>query len=1136
MTVKNKSLLTAAVFLTLLVVAFAAAKATTPNNQKDYPIRPVPFTDVRITDSFWAPRLRTNRQITIPYAFKKCEQTGRIDNFAKAANTMQGKFQGKYFNDSDVYKVIQAAAYSLQNHHDPQFEKYLDGVIDKIAAAQWKDGYLDTFYTLPTHKTRQRWTNIRVMHELYCAGHFFEAAVAYYDATGKTKILDVAVKLADHIGSVFGPGRLHSPPGHQEIEIGLTKLYRTTGNEKYLKLAKFFLDQRGRPNGRELYGPYSQDHRPVIDQDEAVGHAVRATYMYSGMADVAALTADDRYIRATDRIWDNVVSKKLYITGGVGARHRGEAFGDNYELPNKTAYNETCAAIGNALWNYRLFLLHGHAKYIDVLERVIYNGFLSGVSLSGDAFFYRNPLASDGEKRRPWFGCACCPTNVVRLIPSLPGYVYAHGGNDLYVNLFAAGSATVRMQNGTVNLSQQTRYPLDGAVKITVEPAETRKFAVNVRIPGWAQNKPVPSDLYLFANGCTQDWTIKVNGRPVIVADMTKGFARIDRTWKKGDTIELNLPMPIRRLLCHEKVKDNAGRVALQRGPVVYCAEWLDNGGFVRDLVLPDNAQLKAEHHKDLLGGITVISSSDPHLVAIPYYAWAHRGEGEMAVWLPRNSSIAKPRPAAVLEPDAFKHHVDYFNTMEKETVVNYVPNSHSWDWMKKNMPLFQCPDKTLEQIYYYRWWTYRKHVKHTPDGFVLTEFLTPVGHAGKYNTISCALGHHLYDGRWLHNDQYMDEYVKFWYCRGDHGRQGHMHQYSNWTADAVYSRYLVNKDERFIVELLPDLIEDHRAWENEKLLANGLFWQYDVRDGMEESISGSRHDKNARPPLNSYMYANAIAISKIAAMAGKNDIAAEYARQASKIKSLIQTLLWDEDAKFFEVRHENDRLAGVREEIGLIPWYFNLPDPGYEQAWLQIIDPNGFKAPYGLTTAEQRHPQFDGNGRRTCEWNGPVWPYATSQTLVGLANLLRNYQQNLLSSQDYFDTLLTYARSHYKDGKPYIGQYIDYDDGTWILGDKKSDRYYNHSTFCDLVIAGLVGLRPRVDDVVEVSPLIPTDTWDWFCLDNVRYHDQIITILWDKTGEKYRRGKGLCIYANGKEIARSDTLSRLTGQLPSPK
>jgi len=658
---KSKSRIFAYIFVTVMTLVTDGQRskplmgAIQSCEDRNGRLQAVPFTNVTIADEFWAPRIATNRKVTIPYAFKKCEQTGRISNFAKAAGLMEGKFEGIYFNDSDLYKVIEAAAYSIKSYRDPELEKYVDGIIDKIAAAQWPDGYLYTFYSVPHRQPEKRWTDIPHKHELYCAGHFFEAAVAYYQATGKRKILEVAIKLADCIDSVFGPDKKRAVPGHEEIEIGLVKLYRVTDNQKYLNLAKFFLDERGRAHGRKLQGTYSQDHKPVVEQSEAVGHAVRAGYLYCGMADVAALTGDSDYIRALERVWQNVVGKKLYITGGIGARRGGESFGNDYELPNKTAYGETCAAIANAMWNHRMFLLHCDAKYIDVLERIIYNGFLSGISLSGDRFFYPNPLASDGKyQRSPWFGCACCPTNIVRFIPSLPGYAYAHKAGRIYVNLFIGGTATIKMDHNPVKLVQQTRYPWQPDVKITVEPQRSEEFAIYVRIPGWAQNRPVPSDLYRYLNKSPEKITLKVNGKPIAM-DMEKGFARLRRKWKKGDFIELHLPMPIRRVLCHENVKDNVGKVALQRGPIVYCAEGLDNGGQVHNLVLPDDVPLKAEYRKDLLGGIGVIrgqaqsrySSKDgkytvtkeQDFMAIPYYAWAHRGAGPMVVWLTRSTN-----------------------------------------------------------------------------------------------------------------------------------------------------------------------------------------------------------------------------------------------------------------------------------------------------------------------------------------------------------------------------------------------------------------------------------------------------------------------------------------------------------------
>jgi hypothetical protein len=498
-----------------------------------------------------------------------------------------------------------------------------------------------------------------------------------------------------------------------------------------------------------------------------------------------------------------------------------------------------------------------------------------------------------------------------------------------------------------------------------------------------------------------------------------------------------------------------------------------------------------------------------------------------------REKPKQRKRQAATLKAFSFKHHWDYFNAMEPENIVNYISNEESWPWMNSNIPLFECPDKTLERIYYYRWWTFRKHIKKTEDGFVLTEFLDKVGHSGKYNTISCALGHHIYEGRWLHNKRYIDQYSLFWYRGNNGGPQPHLHRYSNWAIDALYNRHLVNMDRSFVVGLLDDFIRDFEAWEEEKRLANGLFWQYDVWDGMEESISGSRKHKNTRPPLNSYMYANARAIAKIARMAGKPDLAGEYENKAAKIKALVQNLLWDGNDKFFKVRLEAGPLADVREQIGLIPWYFNLPDAGFEQAWLQILDPEGFKAPMGLMTAERRHPAFRSHGVGTCEWDGAVWPYATSQSLVALANVLRNYEQDYVSKKDHFEALLTYARSHNRDGKPYIGEYLDENTGQWLTPDSDRSRYYNHSTFCDLIISGLVGLVPREDDTVEVHPLIPDDAWDWFCLDNVLYHGKILTVLWDRTGDKYGKGAGLRVYEYGKELAHTVHLRRITAKLP---
>ena len=618
--------------------------------EKDYPIRPVPFTAVHVNDSFWQDRLETNRKVTIPYAFEKCEETGRIRNFEVAGGLKEGTFEGKYpFNDSDVYKIMEGAAYSLHVKKDPELEKYLDGLIAKVAAAQEEDGYLYTARTINPEPPviwveKERWSNLYLGHELYNMGHFYEAAAAHYMATGKRTMLDLAVKNADLILSVFGPDKKRRVPGHQVIEIGLAKLYRVTGKKEYLDLAKFFLDERGRAHDRNLFGEYSQDHKPVVEQEEAVGHAVRAAYMYAGMADIAALTGDESYIAAADRIWENVVYKKLYLTGGIGATNAGEAFGKGYDLPNATAYAETCAAIANVFWNHRMFLLHGDAKYLDVLERVVYNGLISGVSFKGDRFFYPNPLASNGEhERKPWFGCACCPSNIARFMPSFPGYIYAVKDSTLYVNLFVQGHAEVALTTNSVKIEQTTAYPFDGAVKIVLNPEKEGVFTLNIRIPGWTRNQPVPGDLYRYETQKTGKVTLKINGdrQPMNVA---KGFAFISRDWKKGDTIELNLPMPLRRVVAHEKVEADRGRVAFEKGPIVYCAEDFDNGGQLDNLMIPADIKfselkkMKIEQH-EVPALIAEVDSKHQgkkkHIVLIPYYAWAHRGKNKMAVWLP---------------------------------------------------------------------------------------------------------------------------------------------------------------------------------------------------------------------------------------------------------------------------------------------------------------------------------------------------------------------------------------------------------------------------------------------------------------------------------------------------------------------
>ena len=634
----------------------------------DYAIRPVPFTAVAVEDAFWAPRLATNRDVTIPHDLDRCERTGRIQNFAVAGGLVEGGFRGRFgFDDSDVFKVLEGASYVLGSGRNPSLEARIEEVIAKVVAAQEDDGYLYTAGSIGTFVddpiccfSRPRWSDLRSGHELYNLGHLYEAAVAHYQATGRRTLLDVARRSADLLVETFGPGGRPGVPGHQEVEVGLSRLFRATGDGRYLDLARHFLDARGQAEGRELYGAYNQDHLPVLEQREAVGHAVRAAYMYSAMADVGALTGDADYIAAIDRLFENVVSRKLYLTGGIGARHEGESFGEAYELPNRTAYAETCASIAAAMWSQRLFLLHGDAKYLDVLERVVYNAVLAGVSLDGDHFFYPNPLASDGTwgfnqgeaKRRPWFDCSCCPTNVARFLPSIPGYVYAQRQQELFVNLFVASRARLRVDGEDLLVRQETRYPWDGDVKLTLEPAHPRELTVHVRVPGWARGHPVPSDLYRYLDGAGEAAVgLRVNGQPV-EAPLELGFFTLRRIWSPGDTIELRLPMSVRRVVSHPAVSADRGRVAFERGPIVYCAEAVDNGGQVFNLVVPDDARLGPAPREDLLGGVTVLTgealalhaSDDGRsvvtraqpLVVVPYYAWAHRGVGEMAVWLPR--------------------------------------------------------------------------------------------------------------------------------------------------------------------------------------------------------------------------------------------------------------------------------------------------------------------------------------------------------------------------------------------------------------------------------------------------------------------------------------------------------------------
>ncbi len=660
-------------FLTLLAAAIAvgAAAAADKNKSGGYPIDPVPFTSVKVDDAFWGQRLNASRQVTIPLAFSKCEETGRYENFIKAANPSDTiTVGGLSFDDTDVYKTIEGASYLLQTYPNPELEAYIDSILVIVAAAQEPDGYLYTSRTMnPKHphewSGKKRWEKEEdLSHELYNLGHMIEGAIAHYQATGKTTFLDIAKKYADCVCREVGPnpGQACVVPGHQIPEMALAKLYLVTGDKKYLDEAKFLLDYRGKT---DFKSEYSQSHKPVVEQDEAVGHAVRASYMYAGMADVAALTGDSAYIKAIDRIWDNIVSKKYYITGGIGATSNGEAFGANYELPNMSAYCETCAAIGNVYVNYRLFLLHGDSKYYDVLERTLYNGLISGVSLDGGGFFYPNPLESIGQhQRQPWFGCACCPSNICRFIPSLPGYIYAVKNRNVYVNLFMSNAVNLDVEGKDVKLTQTTDYPWNGDIAITVDKNRAGQFAMKIRIPGWVQNKVVPSDLYRYADNKRLGYTVSVNGQPV-TGQLEQGYLTIDRKWRKGDRVDVHFDMEPRIVTANQNVAADRGRVAVERGPIVYCAEWPDNEGFdISGIIINQNPKFEVKNATltttkpaaqypivelvtdaqelkyDETGRLV---AKDVHLTLIPYYAWCHRGSGKMEVWIPQNLSATRP-------------------------------------------------------------------------------------------------------------------------------------------------------------------------------------------------------------------------------------------------------------------------------------------------------------------------------------------------------------------------------------------------------------------------------------------------------------------------------------------------------------
>lgn len=642
-------------------------------DRQDYPISPISFSEVKIQDGFWSPRIRTNHEVTIPIAIQKSRETGRIDNFKIAGDLQEGQFCSEYpFDDSDIYKIIEAASYSLQVFPDKKLEATVDSLIEFIGAAQEEDGYLYTNRTIGENlhewAGEKRWQLVHELsHELYNLGHMYEAATAHFTATGKRSFLDIAIKSADLVDREFGTGpeQIANVPGHQEIEIGLVKLYRVTQDERYLDLAKFFLDIRGN-EGVGNPKKYDQSHLPVTQQSEAVGHAVRGAYMWTAMADIAAITGDQAYLGAIDRIWHDVVDGKYYINGGIGATNHGEAFGEAYQLPNSTAYCETCAAVGNAFWNHRMFLMTGDSKFIDVLERSMYNNILDGVSLSGDHFFYPNPLASDGRhERQEWFGCACCPPNVARFLPSMPGYIYAQRDTDVYVNLYISSTTDFDINGKTLQIEQTSEFPWEGGVNIQVKADQPVGARLNLRVPGYVQDRPVPSDLYTYQGPKNEPFVMKINGQPYPYTINDMGYISIEHTWNKLNAIQIDFPMEVKKVKAHENVTENTGKIAVERGPILYCAEWPDNRyDKVLSLVLDETADLKPRR-SNILGGTYIIKgkakmaakkmdgnvmlSKSNNLTLIPYHLWNNRGAGEMTVWLATDVKHAEPVPAPTI-------------------------------------------------------------------------------------------------------------------------------------------------------------------------------------------------------------------------------------------------------------------------------------------------------------------------------------------------------------------------------------------------------------------------------------------------------------------------------------------------------
>ena len=692
--------------MTALTLTASAAKQS-----PTAPIQEVSFTQVHLNDGFWSPRIEINRTVSIPSAFHECEVNGRFDNFAIAAGLIKGEHRGDFsFDDTDPYKVIEGASYSLAVHYDAKLDHYLDSVINIIAQAQEPDGYLTTCVTNKCTRLSgwwgtRKWEKIN-SHELYNSGHLIESAVAHYRATGKKTFLNVAIKNADLVCKTFGPneGQIHRPGGHPIIEMALCKLYKVTGNKKYLEGAKYFVDETGRCTDGHRPSEYSQDHMPILQQEEIVGHAVRAGYLYSGVADVAALTGDKAYEEALERIWENMSSKKLFITGGIGSRPQGEGFGPNYELNNHTAYCETCAAIANVYWNYRMFLATGESKYIDVCERALYNNVLSGVSLSGDKFFYDNPLESDGEhERQKWFGCACCPGNITRFVASVPGYIYARQGKDIFVNLYAQGKAKI----GNVELEQTTDYPWDGKIRIKVTKG-SGKFAIKLRVPSWLKTSPTNNDLYQYQDKA-KTYSVSVNGKALYPEN--RDYIEISRSWKKGDTIELDFPMDVRRIVANDNAEDDRGKVAFERGPIVFCLEGADQADHkVFNKYILDSAPIAAHYEQNLLNGVMVLEGNakelqqdgevkDVKFRAIPYSTWNNRGGEQMEIWIANTpvKAVATPLPTIASKAQTFCNRGPIQNDAPETAPVDSWAGGANDQWEPKRSSDTSKP--------YHYWW-----------------------------------------------------------------------------------------------------------------------------------------------------------------------------------------------------------------------------------------------------------------------------------------------------------------------------------------------------------------------------------------------------------------------------------------------